>query len=46
MENRKVGGQPQGRADMIPQNLVATATEREREEMGPPRGHAQTLTMM
>ena len=45
VENRRVTGQPQGRAGMIPQNLVATATEREKQEVGPLHGHAQALTI-
>ena len=46
VENRRVGGQPQGIAGIVPQNLLSTAIERERQEVGPPHGHAQALTMM
>ena len=38
VENRREEGQLQGRAGMVPQNLVTTAIERERKEVSPPHG--------
>ena len=46
MENGREEGQLQGRACMIPPNLVTTGIERERQEVGPPRGRAQALETM